>query len=314
MPRDINVKVQRILSRVRLKQLQILVAVAEHGNILSAARELNISQPAATNTIKHLEDDFGVELFRRTNRGVVPTVFGDVLIRNVKLLFARLSTTMGEIEDLKDGGAGRVVVGTLPAASSLLLPQAIKSTLEQRPNVTVKVIEGNNEVLLPSLKAGELDMIVGRLPEMNYSDELEQINLFEEEVIAIVKNDHPLAGKPDIELEEMMAFGWILPPSETIVRAQLAQALRKFGTFSPSSIVESFSYLTNRRLIQMTDLIAVVPSHVATFDLSTNALTRLNFDFEMDTSYIGVSLRKSTTQSPAAAFFLDALKQVAASS
>jgi len=65
--------VERALTRLKLKQLRLLVAVAGRGSILHAARDMNLSQPAATKMIKDLETDFEVQLFTRTNRGVVPT-------------------------------------------------------------------------------------------------------------------------------------------------------------------------------------------------------------------------------------------------
>ena len=58
----------RVTTRLKLKQLRLLVAIASHASLVGAAREMNISQPAATKLLKDLEDDFDVRLFERTNR------------------------------------------------------------------------------------------------------------------------------------------------------------------------------------------------------------------------------------------------------
>ena len=108
--------VERALTRLKLRQLRLLVAVGQHGSIQSAARDLSISQPAATKMIQDLELDFEVKLFERTNRGVVPTVFGDALIRHGKLLFAQVSNAAQALDELNEGNDGRVGVGTLSAA------------------------------------------------------------------------------------------------------------------------------------------------------------------------------------------------------
>lgn len=122
----------RILERAltRLK-LRLLIAVGIHGNIQNAARELGISQPAASKMIQDLELDFEVTLFTCTNRGVVPTVFGKTLMHHGKLIFAQLSNAAQELDDLSEGNAGRVVVGTLLAASAGLLPIAIATGLHR---------------------------------------------------------------------------------------------------------------------------------------------------------------------------------------
>jgi DNA-binding transcriptional LysR family regulator len=156
--------VDRAVSRLKLRQLRLLVAVGQYGSIQHAARELRISQPAATKLIKDLELDFEVRLFDRTNRGVIPTAHGDALIRHGKLILAQVSNAAQELDDLSEGSSGRVVIGTLLAAAPELLPRAIETLLDERPRVAIKVVEGTNDVLMPALFAGEIDMIIGRLP------------------------------------------------------------------------------------------------------------------------------------------------------
>ena len=114
--------VERALTRLKLRQLRLLVAVGQHGSIQNAAHDLNISQPAATKMIQDLEVDFEVKLFDRTNRGVVPTVFGESLIRHGKLIFAQVSNAAQELDDLNEGNSGRVVVGSLWHCQPFKLP------------------------------------------------------------------------------------------------------------------------------------------------------------------------------------------------
>ncbi len=302
--------VNRILTRVRFRQLRMLIAVGEHRSLLQAAKELNVSQPAATNMIKDLEAEFGVSLIHRSNKGAVPTNHGEVLIKNAKLIVARVSATIQELDDLSGGGSGRVAVGALPAASSQVLPMAIEKTLEKRPNVTIKVVEGTNEVLLPALRSGEIDMILGRLPTQTYHEELEQIKLFREQVVAVVRKGHPLAQHSKLKIEELMQFGWILPPAEAIIRPELNKLFQDHGDLRPTSVVESFSYLTNRRLLLKTDLVALLPAHVAAFDLTEGYLKRVDIALDIGTIFVGISIRKERALSPAARFFLDVLQDV----
>ncbi len=213
--------VERVLTRLKLKQLRLLIAVEKHSSILHAARELNLSQPAATKLIKDLEADFGVLLFERTNRGVVPTIYGEALARHGKLIFTQISHAAQELDDLSEGSGGRIVIGTLLAASAELLPRTIERVLEQKPNLSIKIQEGTNEVLMPALRSGDLDLVVGRLPTHRHRDELQQERLYDERIIAITRTDHPIQSRKRVTFADLMDYGWILPPQETTLRRQI---------------------------------------------------------------------------------------------
>lgn len=303
--------VERALTRLKLKQLRLLVAVGEQGNIQAAARLLHVSQPAATRMIKDLELDFEVQLFDRTNRGVVPTVFGEALIRHGKLIFAQLSNAAQELDDLAEGASGRVVVGTLLAASSHLLPAAIARVLERRPNVMIKVVEGTNEVLMPRLRSGEIDLVVGRLSTHRYRAELTQIALFQEDIKLVVGKRHPLAQHTDVSFDDLHEFGWVLPPIETSLRRQVDQYFVDRNQYQPPRVVESVSYLTNRALLAQGDLIGLMPSHVVAQDVELGLLRTLPFTVPFGSGPVGVSFRGQDQLSPAGTEFLDALSAVA---
>jgi len=303
--------VDRALTRLKLRQLRLLVAVGTHGNIQNAAREWGISQPAATKMIQDLELDFEVKLFHRTNRGVVPTIFGETLIRHGKLIFAQISNAAQELDDLREGNAGRVVVGTLLAASTSLLPAATEILVAERPNVGVKIIEATNEVLMPGLLAGEIDMVVGRLPSHRHRDKIRQEKLFEDRILAVVGPAHPLAGRAEISFAQTKPFGWILPPLETTLRRQVDHFFIAQQQYVPPVTIESVSYLTNRALLQSRDLVCLMPAEVVSQDVANGLLARLDWEVPFGQGPIGVSLRADDDLSPAGRAFKAALHKAA---
>ncbi|WP_435141737.1 LysR substrate-binding domain-containing protein [Pseudopelagicola sp. nBUS_19] len=303
--------VDRALTRLKLRQLRLLVAVGVHGNIQNAARELGISQPAATKMIQDLELDFEVKLFDRTNRGAVPTVFGETLIRHGRLIFAQVSNAAQELDDLNEGNSGRVVVGTLLAASTSLIPATIDILLAERPNVAVKIIEGTNKVLMPALLSGEIDMVVGRLPSHRHRDKIKQEKLFEDRILAVVGAQHPLVNLADVSFFQIKPFGWIVPPLETTLRRQVDHFFVKQQQYAPKVTIESVSYLTNRALLQMRDLIGLMPSEVVTPDIADGRLALLDWTVPFGHGPIGVSLRADDELSPAGRAFKAALRQSA---
>ncbi len=303
--------VDRALTRLKLRQLRLLVAVGVHGNIQNAARELGISQPAATKMIQDLELDFEVKLFDRTNRGAVPTVFGETLIRHGRLIFAQVSNAAQELDDLNEGNSGRVVVGTLLAASTSLIPATIDILLAERPNVAVKIIEGTNKVLMPALLSGEIDMVVGRLPSHRHRDKIKQEKLFEDRILAVVGTQHPLVKLADVSFSQIKPFGWIVPPLETTLRRQVDHFFVKQQQYAPKVTIESVSYLANRALLQMRDLIGLMPSEVVSPDIADGRLALLDWTVPFGHGPIGVSLRADDELSPAGRAFKAALRQAA---
>lgn len=301
--------VERAFSRLKMRQIRLLIAVGRHGSIQHAAQELHVSQPAATKMIQDLELDFEVRLFDRTNRGVVPTVFGAALIRHGKLIFAQLSNAVQELDDLSEGNSGRVVVGTLLAAAPTLLPRAIDALLTERPKVAIKIVEGTNEVLMPALLSGEIDMVVGRLPGYRHRGRIVQEKLYDERVLAVTGPGHPLAGQGGMSFGRLKPYGWILPPVETTLRRQVDQFFVQQGPYVPPTVIESVSYLANRALLGARDLIGVMPAHVAAADIAGGGLVALDWNLPFGTGPVGVSYRGEGGVSPAGAAFLEALRR-----
>lgn len=303
--------VDRAVTRLKLRQLRLLIAVGQYGSIQHAARELQVSQPAATKLIQDLEADFEVKLFERTNRGVIPTVYGDALIRHGKLILSQVSNAAQELDDLAEGNSGRVVVGTLLAAAPNLLPNAIDAILTERPKVAIKVVEGTNDALMPSLFSGEIDMIVGRLPTYRARPKLVQEKLFDDRIAAVVGKQHPLAGRKKLRFAEVRPFGWILPPQETTLRRQIDQFFISQKQYLPPTIVESVSYLANRSLLQSRDLVGLMPEHVVSYDIRNGLLAELDWTVPFGKGPIGVSHRGQDSLSPAGMAFLQALRKAA---
>ena len=296
--------VERVSTRLKLKQLRLLVAIAKHNSILRAADEISISQPAATKLLKDLEADFDVQLFNRTNRGVIPTEFGNALVRHGKLILTQLSNAAQELDDLNEGLGGRVVVGTLLTASAQLLPNVIKNLHEQRPNVSIVVRDGTNDFLMPLLHTGDLDMVLGRLAEYRHREDLTQEILYHEDVVVVCRKGHPLDTHKKVTFEKLAQNDWILPPTQTTLRRQIDKEFFDRGLPAPSNPVECVSFLTNRSILIDTDMIGVFPLHVVQREIINGELAIVNCKLNISESPVGVTYRQEDALSPAATAFL----------
>jgi DNA-binding transcriptional LysR family regulator len=300
-----------VLGRLTLKQLRLVVAVHQHLSILAASRALGLSQPAATRLIKETERSLGCVLFARTNRGVRATDRGEALVRHGKLVLAQLAHAGEELDDLAEGTGGRVAVGTLLAASARLLPAAIARLRRDRPRVAVTVVEGTNDRLVPALAAGDLDFIVGRLPEFRHRDELVHEPLLVEDSCVVVRAGHPLARRRRLTLADLASADWIMPLAETTLRRQVEKAFHDAGLDAPRPAVQSLSVLTNRALLLATDMIGVWPRQVVLDDVRGGVLAVLPVALPPTAGPIGIARRRGAMLSPAASALCDALKREA---
>ena len=298
-----------LLGRLRLRQLRLLTAVAEEGTVLKGSQVLNIAQPAATKSIKELEDALGVQLFERSSRGVTPTDFGHVMIKHAKLILTQLRHAGEEMQSLEEGLSGRVYVGTLLAASPSLLPRALAALRVRRPGIAVTITEGTIDRLMPSLRTGDIDVVLGRLSEYREREGLDQELLYLDSISIVVRSGHPLTTRSDLTLADLVDQAWVMPPPQTSLRRQLDFGFRREGLEPPVDVIESVSILTNNALLARTDMIAAMPHQVACVQAG---LTILPVAIEAASSRIGATTRANVAHSAAAEYFMTILREVAA--
>src|ERR1700752_840325 len=137
-----------IRARLKNRQLLLLMALDEHGNIHRAAEVLSMPQPAASKLLKDLEDMLGVDLFERLPRGMRPTDYGSTMIRHARMALASLVQAHAGIEALRAGRFGRGSIGAIPAPGMTLLPPAVALVKQQHPSLRVSVQIETSDVLI----------------------------------------------------------------------------------------------------------------------------------------------------------------------
>ncbi|MGC4250328.1 MAG: LysR family transcriptional regulator [Sphingobium sp.] len=297
---------------VNFRHFRLVVAIDEHGSILRAANALGLAQPTATKLLQDLEEALHSRLFTRSSRGVEATALGTELIRHGRVLLAQLGHTSQTLEAMSKGLAGHVVLGTLLTASSYLLPTAIARLHSRRPDITLKVIEGTNDQLMPRLMSGELDLVVGRLSQSRYRNDVEQEPLCIDCACIVARRGHPLTSDKPRPLSMLQHCDWILPPTETTLRRQFVAVFNDEGLVAPKATIESVSFLTNRVLILSTDMLGVWPRALVESSREKEDLTILHTSSPRQVGAIGISRRRDTLFSPAAEALIAELRLTAA--
>jgi DNA-binding transcriptional LysR family regulator len=307
-----NLRAKPLTGHLTMRHLRMVVAIAEEGNLVRAAKRLNMTQSAVTKALQEVETITRARLFDRTNRGVVPTLFGDTLAEHARLVLTQLAHAEEHLADLRDGKGGRVAIGTLLAASAELLPNAIVQLRRERPKLVVKVVEGTDDVLIPALRAGELDLVIGRLSERRETLSLKQEVLTEDFACVVARHGHPLTRRKHLSLAELTEWEWILPPPETNMRRQIDIAFLEEGLEPPVHAIDSVSLLTNRQLLRAADYLGVFPAQVARQEASLGGIVILPVTLRATAALIGITTHATTRLSPAAEVFLETLRTVAA--
>lgn len=300
-----------LVSRLKFKHLKLLVAVGEQRNIFKASQLLNIAQPAATKTIRDLENALDLQLFDRSSRGVTPTLYGEVLIKHAKLILSQVRHASEELASLKDGVSGRITVGTLLAASSMLLPRSLARLKAERSHISVNVIESTNDQLIPGLLLGDIDMIVGRLPEVKEDEGVNAEILYYEPVAVVARKSHPLTAKKKLTLKDLCDQQWILPSAGTTLRREIDNAFHKAGLDAPHDAIESVSILTNRTLLMETDMLAAMPYQLLQTYEELGVLCQLPVKLKTEVGPVGVTTRANTDLTPAAKYLFHIFRDVA---
>jgi DNA-binding transcriptional LysR family regulator len=230
-------------SNLKLRHLQLLIALDQFRHLGRAAEFLAVTQPAVSKTLAEIERMFGLELFVRSTRGTEPTAYGTTVVRFARSVLADFDRTREEIESVASGAAGHTKVGAMVVATPGLLTRAVEALKARSAQTTVSIEEGDLTRLLPRLRTGELDLFVGRLEPGYAAPDLEMEALHDEPMCIVARPDSPLARKARPTWTDVAALPWVMPPAWASSRIKLNQMFYANGLNPPVDVIESASYL-----------------------------------------------------------------------
>ena len=298
-------------ARLKTRQLLLLIAIDDAGNILRASEMLCMTQPAASKQLKELEEMLGIALFERHPRGMAPTIYGESMIRHARMALTSLARAHDDIVALKAGLTGQVDVGSIMTPALSLLPRAITRVKQQVPQLRIGVqVESSNE-LLERLQRGTLDFLLARMSGFHDGAELQYEELAPEPVVVVARTGHPLAERGGLSLRDLVQASWITPPPGSILRQRFDQLFHNAGLEPPSDIVDTSEIVLIASMLQMSDALNVMSADVArrSQELGLLAILPLELDCRMDP--FGIIRRRDCVLSPGAELLLQAIRREA---
>lgn len=176
---------------VNLRDLDYLVALAEHRHFGRAAEACFVSQPTLSTQIKKLESELGVELIERSTRQILLTPAGEQVVSRARVILSEAENIRGIARRAADPEAASVRIGLIPTVAPYLLPHVVPALHAELPKLELLLVEEKTEVLLERLRDGRLDAAVLALPIP--TEQLVVEHLLDEDFVLAVPSDHRLA-------------------------------------------------------------------------------------------------------------------------
>lgn len=193
---------------MEIHQLRYFVAVADEGSFSRAAAKVRVAQPSLSQQIRKLEAEVGQPLFDRLPRSVMLTEAGRCLIDYARQILASIGDARRCVDELKGEIAGKVAVGAIPTIAPYVLPELVVTFQKHYPDVTLEIVEDVTDGITRRIEGGELDVALAST--CRQTPTLRRESLGNEQLLALVPKEHPLAKKTLIELDDLKSQRFLL--------------------------------------------------------------------------------------------------------
>jgi DNA-binding transcriptional LysR family regulator len=305
----------RIGRRVKLRDLHIVLAVAEAGSMTRAAEELAVSYPVVSKTISELEHTLGVKLFDRSISGVEPTHYGRALLKSGVAVFDEMRKGLQQIEFIKQPDAGDLRIGSSIVMDAGLLPAIIVGFSKDFPRAVLHVMhEDIATQQYDNLRNRNVELVLGRLPTTMSESDLVAETLFNEPNVVAAGADSDWAKRRNLTLADLTEEPWVLAQPGSLARSLQDEVFRNSGLEPPSATVLTVSLHLYLRMIETGCWLGLVPGSVMRFGGKQMRIKVLAVKTLSPPAPVGFVTVKGRTLTPLAERFIDCTRKVANSS
>jgi DNA-binding transcriptional LysR family regulator len=288
-----------------LRDIEYFVAIAERGNVGRAAESLGLSQPALSKSLRRLEVSMQTKLVKKVPKGVELTAVGSAFLAHVRRIRLSLDDVAHEVADLTQGRAGQVRVGTNQHAIDHVLPAMCGALLKDAPKLKLKVTVGSNDVLVPALRNGQLDLIISGIP-MSPEGDLVQVQLSDDEFVVYASANHRLAKLKRVTIADLSRERWALLP-DVLATQWLRRTLEDNGLPPPEIALETSSEALRLHAVASSELLGFT-SRISVLEAAPRLrLVVLHVKELTWRRPLGARYRKDAYLSPAARRFIELL-------
>ena len=304
--------VDRIGRRLKLRDVHILLAVVDTGSMVSAGKQLSISQPVVSKAIADLEHALGVRLLERSRHGVEVTPYGRALLSSGLAAFDELRRGVQEIEFLSDPNSGEIRIGATEPMVMGLLPAAIDDLGHRHNRLGIDVVQANSTTALhQELRERTVDLVIGRIPVAPLGKDMGVEILFDDPSLVVAATHSDWAKRRRINLAELADARWILPRIGTPASDLIANWFQLHGlNLRRAAVVCDFIQLQTA-LIATGRFVSILPLSLLHFSAKRLALKALNVRESPPRGPVGIVTLRNRVPAPVTRLFLDAIRNAA---
>ena len=301
---------ERTRRRLKLRDIDILIAVAANGSMSKAAQQLNMFQPAISKAIADLESALGVRLLDRNRQGVEPTPYGMALIKRGPAVFDELKQAVQEIDFLRDSTAGELRLGGQDPMVSGVIPAVIARLASRYPAVVfnVTIVQPGLE-LYRALRERAIELQIGRVYRPHLDSDLAVDYLFDEPLVIAAGTESRWARRRQIELTELIDEPWVLPQPDHQVGRLIAELFQSAGLHLPKNGVVCSSLQMNEALLATGRYLACYPGSFLKLNARRQSIKSLPVRLPMRSMPVGIVTLKNRTLSPIGRLFSEEAKR-----
>lgn len=276
---------------MNLRDLEYLVAAADHLHFGNAARAVNVSQPTLSMQLKKLEETLGVQLFERTNKQVMLTAIGAETVARARRVLQEVKQMKLAANASRDPLAGTLKLGLFPTLAPYLLPSLMPQLHDAFPKLQLQLIEEKTPQLIEQLQSGGLDCALLAMPVQ--AADLSVAPLFHEPFLLATSPGHRLAKRKTITLEDLDAETVLLLEDGHCLRDQALEVCRRVGV-SETDNFRASSLETLRHMVARGQAVTLMPK-LATRTTDTSA-SYIPFAAPAPTRHIGLYWRTTSAR------------------
>jgi len=271
---------------------RIFYIVAKNKNITDASKELLISQPAISKSIKNLESMLGGTLFVRTKRGVILTEEGKELYKYIKQAIEYINNAENKFSELINLETGTIKIGISSTLTKEFLLPYLEKFHKLYPNITISINTDISSELIKKLRNGLIDIIIMNLNGNNYDNDLKIIKCKKIQDCFVVNNNYKELLNKEISLKDLNNHPIILQSIGSNTRAFLDNFTKEHNIIlKPNMELASYSLVVEFARIGLG--IGYVTEDYIKDDLNNKKLYKLKLKEKIPERYIGIALSKN---------------------
>lgn len=298
-----------LMSRLRMKQLQLLIALDDHKSLHQAASAMAMTQSAASKALQELEGMLDAPLFERSKTGMRPNQFGHCVIRYARLLATDLTSLCQDMAEIRSGRGGHLAVGTIMGAVPQVLVPALDAMQADQPNLSIEIVEDTSLRMLTLLDDGRLDLVIGRALVSDQPASYHYEPLGDEPISVVVGYAHAAPRGRELGFADLAGYRWIVYPGQMPMHALLQRELDMAGLgMPPNAISTSSTFVTVTMLQRSARLVSLLPTSVAELFARQKLLRILPVRMQSRQQTFGIVTRRGGTLSAAAGQLIKLLR------